>query len=207
MRHAGKGWRSVSSTNPRTRGGGGLDRFYTDDRTASACVGTLNLADVSRVIEPSVGRGAFVRAIREAKSGLCITGVDIDSSAEGFALCDEAMVKDWVTYRPDVAPDLVLSNFPFGQAEAHLAHALAVVRYGGVVATLLRLAFLASAKRAPFWRTAPLREMFVLSERPSFTSDGRTDSADYAFYLFARGYQGPATVRWIGGAETGEGER
>lgn len=180
------------------------DRYYTSIETARACVATLDLSDpmeMSRAIEPSVGRGAFVRALREARPGrFHVTGIDIDPGAEGLALADCGIEQDWLAYKPDVAPDLVLGNPPYQHAEAHLAHALAVVRHGGTVAFLLRLAFLESAKRAAFWRTAPLRKVYVLSERPSFTSDGKTDSAAYAWYIFERGYQGKARLGWVGGS-------
>lgn len=49
---------------------------------------------------------------------------------------------------------------------------------------LMRIGVLAGAKRAPLWRQAPPRALFFLSSRPSFTGDGRTDSADYVWALW-----------------------
>ena len=62
------------------------------------------------------------------------------------------------------------------------------------MAFLLRLAFLESAKRIPFWNEHPCRKVFVLSSRPSFTGDGRHDSAAYGFFWWDKSYTGPTEM-------------
>ena len=53
------------------------------------------------------------------------------------------------------------------------------------VAFLLRLNFLGSQKRRAFWQQHPVKTLLVLSERPSFTVNGKTDSTEYAWFIWS----------------------
>lgn len=69
-----------------------LDRYYTPDDLADAVVRMVvdrYAPDTTRVVEPSVGGGVFVRALREVAPGAQLVGVDVDPGAAGLALCDE----------------------------------------------------------------------------------------------------------------------
>ena len=48
---------------------------------------------------------------------------------------------------------------------------------------LLRLNFLGSRKRAKWWRERR-PEVYVSPARPSFSPDGRTDSTEYAWFIW-----------------------
>ena len=73
--------------------------------------------------------------------------------------------------------DVVITNPPFSDAEAFLRRSLELADH---VVLLLRLNFLASAKRAELMRErAP--DVYVLPNRPSFDGKG-TDSIEYAWF-------------------------
>lgn len=99
-----------------------LGKFYTPDNLALAMVRAakteLGVA-VNVAIEPSVGGGAFVHAIRECWPNCHIIGVDIDPEAPGLAFCDETFVGDFLDYAKDVERrhDLVIGNPPFSVGE------------------------------------------------------------------------------------------
>ena len=194
----------MSATN---RGGErvALDAYYTPDDVAARCVAALPLDAVDLcarwALEPSVGGGAFVRALRTRSPGAHIVGVDIDPAAAGLALCRAGVVGDFATIAADYverepSPWLVLGNPPYRDAEAHIRHALGLVLPGGYVAFLLRLAMLESAKRRPLWAEHPPISVHVLSARPSFTG-GDTDSAPYGWFVWRRGYTGAPTLGWL----------
>ena len=176
-----------------------LADYSTPDDLAEVLVSLLDIGPGEQVMEPHVGGGAFVRAILRKRTNkefrLKVLGMDLNPLAEGLALCDEHVVGDFLTWNPAPAqrPDRILGNPPFGPgkgvAEAHVRHALDIVPGSGGVGFLLRLSFLASAERAPFWRSFPAFRIWVLSERPSFTGGG-TDATDYAFFLWCKGYRG-----------------
>jgi hypothetical protein len=74
-----------------------LDRYYTDDRLAAACVRWLidcfNVPDV--VLEPCSGGGAFGRAAQRAAPGVIVRGCDIDPDAAPGYPCDRVPVSTW----------------------------------------------------------------------------------------------------------------
>ena len=170
------------------------DAYYTQSALADNLVETLIQEEIIHldtsldILEPSVGGGAFVQALQkqpDADKFICtLTGIDIDPRANGFKFCPEKEVIKFCEYSPEKAPDLIIGNPPFSQAQEHILHALSLVNYGGHVCFLLRLAMLESKKRFNFWQKYPASHIFVLSERPSFTSDGKTDSAAYAFFVW-----------------------
>ena len=77
--------------------------------------------------------------------------------------------------------EVVLTNPPFSLATEFVLHSLQVAK---VTVMLLPLGFLASQRRAPLFQKHPLKALYVLSKRPSFTSDGKTDSTDYAWFVW-----------------------
>lgn len=181
-----------------------LDQYYTPQPVADALVSWYLKRFPSdrrrRVLEPSFGRGAFVRALRARLpvTALHITGVDLDPAE--MASCNDTHIGDFLQFRSEQCFDLAIGNPPFSDAEAHIRHAMGMVApNGGHVAFLLRLAFMESAKRARFWSETRAREIVVLQQRPSFTGGG-TDSAAYGFFVFERGYQGSTVVHpcWSG---------
>ena len=175
-----------------------LDAYYTDDDVAALCVSTLDLdGRFLRVCEPSVGGGAFVRAIKRHTTAvrLHVTGYDLNPFAAGFDDCHESRSGDFTSIPAPAEPfDWVIGNPPYSHAEAHVRHALTLAPR---VAFLLRLAFLESEKRAPFWHEHPAAAVYVLSKRPSFTGGG-TDSAAYGWFVWNVAHIGPTALHVLG---------
>jgi hypothetical protein len=186
----------MSSTN---RGG----QRHNDDFYATPAWCTLAILPhlvVMRdgpVLDPFCGDGAILRAVvgsgRSELDG--VRGIEIDGdrakSAKpwvGWIACRDAFSPDhsWC-----ITGQTVLTNPPYSLAEKAVRRALYEVGPDGEVAFLLRLAFLASAKRADLHRMHP-SDVYVLSRRPSFTYDGKTDSTDYAWFVWGPGRGG----RW-----------
>lgn len=172
------------------------DAYYTPDELAAALVDLLPIRGGCRVLEPSMGGGAFVRAIKHGEwmpHRPWVWGLDIDPDAHGFLHADNVECIDFLDWQPDPErrPEWVIGNPPYSGAMEHVLHALEVTDRH--VAFLLRLAFLESAKRAPFWASAPLRKVWVLAERPSFTGGG-TDSAAYGFFWWDHSWTREARI-------------
>lgn len=185
-----------------------LDRYYTDDRDAERCVAVIRpwLPRKGYIVEPSVGAGAFVHALRQVTK-LPILGVDVDHTAPALRggwdnqipwddLTEEGRARalahrphlgvwaEWVSWRPiDLHVAAVVGNPPYNEALEHVEHALELAQ-GGLVAMLLPLAFRTSRKRSTFWRTYPAPVTRAFEDRPSFTGDNKTDSRDYALYVW-----------------------
>jgi predicted RNA methylase len=146
------------------------------------------------VLEPGAGRGAIVRELlasagrkpgridaieldHERASALRETGVDV--------FCEDFLApSDRGSY------SLAIMNPPYALAMPFIEAAVAC---SDTVCALLRLGFLASQKRACWHRAHPC-DVYVLPRRPSFTTDGKTDSADYAWMIWAPGRGGRIQV-------------
>ncbi len=80
----------------------------------------------------------------------------------------------------EVLSDWIITNPPYRQAEQFVRHGML---HAERTAWLLRLNFLGSQKRVPLHaRFDP--DVHVLSKRPSFTYDGRTDATEYAWFVY-----------------------
>ena len=164
-----------------------LDRYYTPDEVAGKLVRELPIS--GRVLEPHVGGGAFLRAM---PSGVEVTAGDIDPLAPGLTNASRCYVGDFEAHRGSY--DWVIGNPPYRHAEAHVRHALTLAPD---VAFLLRLAFLESRRRRPFWDEHPPYHVWILSRRPSFTG-GATDNSAYAWFWWSTRAPGSLpTMSWL----------
>lgn len=79
--------------------------------------------------------------------------------------------------------DLIITNPPFTLAKEFLEKSLTE---SDCVCYLLRLNYLGSSKRKPFWKQVGTpNKLLVLIKRPSFTGKG-TDATEYAWFCWDR---------------------
>jgi hypothetical protein len=83
--------------------------------------------------------------------------------------------------------DIVITNPPFNLAQEIIEKSLSVTQEGGYVIMLLRLNFLGSKARKPFWEKYPPKYIYVHHKRISFKEDGGTDSIEYAHFVWQKG--------------------
>jgi hypothetical protein len=145
----------------------------------------------ARIIEPGAGKGAFIRALRQRYYGAAITAIDIEPYQWPEATV--SLHADFVTAPLD-RYDLAIGNPPFSLALPFVQRCLAVAKSTSL---LLRQGFLSSAKRNAFLRMHPPSDVFVVAHRPSFTEDGKADSADYCFVCWGRGNTGTTRLHWL----------
>jgi hypothetical protein len=120
-----------------------LDRRYTPQSLADAIVDRLNITP-RRVLEPSVGGGAFVRAVSRRWPTIRIDGVDLDPHAPGLMMCDRVYCGDFLAW--EGSHDLIIGNPPFSEALEHVRHALT---FGCPVVFVLPLAYLGVQQWTP----------------------------------------------------------
>ena len=110
------------------------DRYYTDPAVALACVRALGLYHVAPVapvvLDPHVGGGDLIRAVRALVHSPHCIGLDIDPDAPGRADCDEHEVADWRTYALDRDVDAIVANPPFHGFDDHLSLIIDAVTSG-----------------------------------------------------------------------------
>ncbi len=139
------------------------------------------------VLEPCAGYGSIANILKS--NGEVVTN-DIDSDMP----CDYNF--DYLNGAFSNEFETILTNPPFNVALEIIEKALCDVIDCGSVIMLLRLNFMGSQKRKSFWIFSPLKHVYVLSNRPCFVNR-KSDSTEYAWFVFQRGYTGEATIEVI----------
>ncbi|MCG8540430.1 MAG: hypothetical protein MJA82_10885 [Clostridia bacterium] len=86
--------------------------------------------------------------------------------------------------------DVIITNPPFNISLDIIKKALNDVKDNGYVIMLLRLNYFGSKSRKKFWEEYGLpKYTFVHHKRMSFTDDGKTDSIEYAHFVWEKGYR------------------
>lgn len=200
------------------------DDFYV---TPSWCIeALLEREDLcGPMLDPCCGDGAIIKVISESFPFTDIFGIEKDTnrymdastlaqnlSGGPFAgrtidfYRGDFLTESWTRQGgsceccPDwPRPATILMNPPFRHAAEFIRTSLETVDpLNGNVVALLRLNFLGSSRsRADlFSREGGLRKVYVLGRRPSFNGKG-TDSCEYAFFCFQKGYEGPTLLEVI----------
>jgi hypothetical protein len=172
-----------------------LDRYYTDDRLALACLQWLarRVAAPDVVLEPCSGGGAFGRAGAEVWA-VGALGCDIDPDAAPGYPCERVSAADW---RPKLEP----GQSPIIVTNPH---------YVGVYETVRDMRALQSALRAPVLglllrattieqlmnQGDPPHMMAVSSQRPRWGGPGGAalGSGDTCGSVFCVWQRGPLTT-------------
>jgi len=151
------------------------------------------------LVEPCCGSGQIVRCLPDrfwhTYDVRLVVPVATHHVTEDFLDCRGVIGADRIA--------AVITNPPFSLAEEFIRHCDELFRTADLV-FLLRLNFLGSAGRLKLWRDVGTPDVFVLPNRPSFTG-GKTDSCEYAWFIFRREYRDAGIVKIL--AETPQAER
>lgn len=99
-----------------------------------------------------------------------------------------AVKGDYLNTDLDYTPDLIITNPPFNIAIDIIEKALRDVRDGGFVIMLLRLNFFGGQLRKKFWDQNMPKYCYIHHKRMSFTDDNKTDSVEYAHFVWQKGH-------------------
>lgn len=136
---------------------------------------------IANVLEPCIGTGV----IADVLLSNYVDSVDWAEIEQG---------RDFLTYEFGRKFDFVVTNPPFSLAKEFIDRSLTLAN---CVIMLLPLSFMGSKKRRDWWRSHPYTAIFYLSQRPSFTNDGKTDSECYAWVVFDSTGRQKIGCHWI----------
>lgn len=205
---------TMGGETPRASG----DAYPTPDRLAQAIANRLvsAIGDVDLVVEPSAGDGAFVVAAQAAwGQSVRVHAVEPIANAAVHRMSSNFVSSEASTWEAaeqagkllgESVRSLILGNPPYMLAELHvrlalerLGHNVALEPKPKWLAFLLRASFLAGGKRSEglHMQVGGLRYVWHVVGRPSFTSDGKTDGAEYACLVWQAGWRGPYEGGWL----------
>ncbi|MGO1078320.1 hypothetical protein [Inquilinus sp. CA228] len=173
------------------------DDWYCESQEAVQLLLDAERAD-GLVLDPCCGRGNIPRVLRAA--GIECLGSDIRD--RGF----EGVIADFLDagFELPAGVDEVWFNPPYRDAQAFVQRA----RDLGVrkVCALLRLAFLESEGRLPWFLEGGLARVWVFSRRLSMPPGDALESGQveaeggkvaFAWFVWARGWNGPPQIGWL----------
>ena len=160
------------------------------------------LETVESFVEPGCGPGSFCwganlycKNLKGKPIGVEL--MPIEKRLTPFKLIE----KNFKTWHPKERFDFIATNPPFTWATEFIAHSTELLSPNGKALFLMPLSVVTTRKRFEMWSfDVNLLEMWACVSRPGFTSDGGTDAAEYAFFLFdAKGppYSQDVKLRWI----------
>jgi len=138
-------------------------------------------------LDPCAGTGALCLATN-------CRGIEKDESLAQIAKKRGATVICGDGLRPHWLGQHIVLNPPYGDAMTWVERGVSTAES---CCALVRLGFLASKKRKAFWDKYPPQYMVILSHRPSFTENGKKDSADYAWMVWVKGGSKTTEISWI----------
>lgn len=124
-----------------------------------------------RILVPGCGKGAILDALQDSRrfGEVSLQGIELNAYRARVARRrHKVRHADFFKSPGTLSADLIVMNPAYKVALEFVQVSLVLVeKTGGSVHALLRLGFLASAKRRDFWQKNPA-DVLVLSRRPSF---------------------------------------
>ncbi len=137
------------------------------------------------VLEPSAGNGNFVKVIND-KSNNRITALEIRKEEYDNLnqYADEVIIDDFLKWKPNKKYKTIIGNPPYTYALEFIEKCFEISDHDTEIVMLLRTAFLESKKRYDFWQRHPVSKLYVLSQRPSFLQNGKSDATSYSWFIW-----------------------
>jgi SAM-dependent methyltransferase len=142
----------------------------------------------NRILDPGCGQGAWGAGAKARFPGAQVWGIDIQipeqlHPAYGFMIQDDFLAYNFL----DAKFDLIIGNPPYRYSEEFIRKSWDVLQPWGTMLFLLRTNFLASKKRMyGLWTEIRPSMVHILSTRPSFTGDNKSDDNEYALFYWSK---------------------
>jgi len=135
-----------------------------------------------RVLEPAAGNGHIAYTIKRKYPRSIVDAIELREEEKlHLTGLNDVIIGDFLTLDIKTHYDIIMTNPPFSLAREFIIRSIEL--QPDIVIMLLRLSYLESKRRHDFWQKYPVTELYVLSDRPSFTNKG-TDSCAYAWFVW-----------------------
>lgn len=157
----------------------------------------ISLCENKDVIwECACGNGNLSKVLEE--NGLNVYSSDLKDRGYGCACIDFLENNNFPCAR------VILTNPPYSLATEFIEHALDILPEYGLYIALMNITYLAGqARYKRVYSKGSLREIYVFSKRIECWKNGVLPQdkcgsiANYAWYVFQKGYKGQPTIYWL----------
>lgn len=146
--------------------------------------------------EPACGDGNLSKFL--VKNGFVVYSSDLKD--RGY----EEVKVDFLNCKISKCPPIILTNPPYSLATEFIEHALELLPEGGLYIALMNISYLAGQKRFErVYSKGVLREVYIFSKRIECWRNNDRETyggkamADFAWYVFQKGYNGQPTLYWL----------
>lgn len=163
------------------------DFYPTPIELCRAALGLIGEYRFDTVLDPGCGAGVWGEAARKFWPDAEITGVDIKVPYinKNYNFIHEGNFLSPLHPMQKGYYDLVIGNPPYKFAEEFIRQGRECLGLFGRMVLLLRLNFLEGQKRGKgLWKEFRPNDVYVLSRRPSYTGDRKTDATAYMIAIW-----------------------
>ena len=161
------------------------DTYYTPTSVINNLFCHYNIQS-GNILEPSAGCGNFAKVIRDLGYNDHITSLELrEEERENLLIhSDEVIITDFLKWNKDKKYKTIIGNPPYNLAKEFIEKCFEIAEEDTEIIMLLRTAFLESKKRYDFWQIHPVNKLYVLSQRPSFLVNGKSDATSYSWFIW-----------------------
>ena len=157
---------------------------------------------VMPIWECACGNGNLVYALRNR--GYSVLATDIKDRGCGLSGVDFLKADPIKLFTRHMRPCVIITNPPYSFATEFIEHALEILPEYGLYIALMNITYLAGqARYKRVYSKGSLREVYVFSKRVECWKNGERPKdkcgsiANYAWYVFQKGYKGQPTIYWL----------
>lgn len=144
--------------------------------------------------EPACGEGHISKILE--KHGHYVVSTDLID--RGYGKCGVNFLEEGSDRKLKCD---IITNPPYKYAKEFVEHALDLIEPGCKVAMFLKLTFLEGKARKELFERSPPTTVYVSSSRLRCGKNGEflpeSSSVAYAWFVWEKGYPGPAIIKWI----------
>lgn len=145
------------------------------------------------ILEPCSGNGAISKVLID--NGYNVVSSDIRQDDKVFGFKN----KNIFDYQNNTF-DNIITNPPYNQAQEIIEKSLLIAKYK--VCMLLKLCFLESERRYNFFKSSPLKSVYVFCKRVQMYPEGiekpkNSGTIAYAWYIWDKSIKDSPIINWI----------
>lgn len=194
----------VGGNSEKTRTRVENDYYATDPKSTIELLENYQINHKGTFLEPSVGGGHIVEAIKE------YYGDNVNIDVDMYDIVDRGykgtVIQDFLTLNTNKKYDNIIANPPYKLATEFVYKGLTLLNNKGTMAMFLKIQFLEGVKRKKLFEEYPPKQVLVFSKRQSPLRNGQeldengkpwSSTMCFAWFVWEEGFKGDTVIKWI----------